>query len=261
MDTFTIEGIIANIPVWKLPAISVIGLISASAIAADALHVVPGGNVGIGTSTPASALHVQRSDGTARVQVTETNPGPSMPFQGEAMGLVRFELNDEASGERWRFTNAGDKFAINNVGVDSPGTEMSVFKTGDMTIGGVLTENSDVNAKQGIVPVDRHDLLARIAQLPIAEWSYKDTPSQRHIGPMAQDFHAAFGLGRDNTHIATLDTSGIALAGIQALVEENHRLTETNQALLQRLGNLENVVALLLERQQVNPAVTQTASP
>jgi hypothetical protein len=250
MNTLRIPGLISNTPIRKLTAAAVVWLLSVSAFAADALNVDAIGNVGIGTTTPAAALHVQRADGTAGVRVTETNPGPSMPFQGEAQGLVRFELNDEASGERWRFTNAGDKFAINNVGGDSPGTEMSVFKTGDVTIGGVLTENSDVNAKQDIVPVDRHDVLAKIAQLPIAEWSYKDAPKQRHVGPMAQDFYAAFGLGRSERHIATLDSSGIALAGIQALLEENSRLAEVNQALLERLGALEKVVGSLIESQQ-----------
>ena len=206
-------------------------------------------DVGIGTTMPQAPLHVERANGTARVQVTELQPGPSMPFQGVAQGLVRFELNDEASGERWRFTNAGSKFAINNVGADSPGTEMSVFKNGDLVIGGLLTENSDVNAKQDIVPVDRHEVLAKIAVLPIAEWSYKDAPAQRHIGPMAQDFHTAFGLGRDNKHIATLDTSGVALAGIKALVEENHRMAEESQGLRERLEDLESLVRGLLEYQ------------
>jgi len=193
-------------------------------------------DVGIGTTMPQAPLHVERANGTARVQVTELDPGPSMPFQGVAQGLVRFELNDEAAGERWRFTNAGSKFAINNVGLDSPGTEMSVFKNGDLVIGGLLTENSDVNAKQDIVPVDRHDVLARIAGLPIAEWSYKDAAGQRHIGPMAQDFHAAFGLGRNDKGIATLDSSGVALAGIQALAEDNAAIRTQNASMLEQLA-------------------------
>jgi hypothetical protein len=250
MNTFPQVRKISRNTLLKLTVAAMAWVVSASALALDALHVDPAGNVGVGTTTPAAALHVNRGDGMARVRVTESNPGPSMPFQGEAQGLVRFELNDVAAGERWRFTNAGDKFAINNVGDDSPGTEMSIFKTGDVTISGVLNENSDVNAKQDIVPVDRQEVLARIAQLSISEWSYKDTPEQRHVGPMAQEFHAAFGLGRSDKHIATLDSSGIALAGIQALLRENERLAETNLALLERLGALEKVVASLIERQQ-----------
>ena len=221
-------------------------------------------DVGIGTSMPQAPLHVERANGAARVLVTETQPGPSMPFQGVAQGLVRFELNDEAAGERWRFTNAGSKFAINNVGLDSPGTEMSVFKNGDLVIGGLLTENSDVNAKRDFEPLDAQVILAKIVDLEVMEWSYIDAPKQRHVGPMAQDFHAAFGLGRDNKHIATLDTSGVALLGIKALVEENHRMAEEshrmaqesdriaeeNQDLRQRLELLENIVSGVIEQQQ-----------
>ena len=234
------NALFAKRPGTALPALALVTLSlslpgSSSAQTVDALNIDIDGRVGVGTSTPESALHVVRGDGTARVQVTETNPGPSMPFQGQAQGLVRFELNDEASGERWRFTNAGSKFAINNVGADSPGTEMSVFKNGDMTITGLLTENSDADAKQDIVPVSAQDILARIAALPISEWSYIDAPDYRHIGPMAQDFHAAFGLGRNEKGISTLDTSGVALAGIQALKAENDRLAARNLELESRV--------------------------
>jgi hypothetical protein len=34
---------------------------------------------------------------------------------------------------------------------------------------------------------------------------------------MAQDFHAAFGVGTDDKHIATVDADGVALAAIQGL--------------------------------------------
>ena len=54
-------------------------------------------------------------------------------------------------------------------------------------------------------------MLAKLADLPVSRWSYKkDKAKTRHMGPMAQDFHAAFGLGDDRT-IFTLDGSGVAL--------------------------------------------------
>ena len=56
---------------------------------------------------------------------------------------------------------------------------------------------------------------------------------------MAQDFYASFGLGRDDKGISTLDTSGIALAGIQALVDEN-------RALQARIEQLEQLVSRML---------------
>jgi hypothetical protein len=226
----------------SLFSVIIAGLIlafSTGVSAQDAMKIIANGNVGIGIDVPETALQVYRSDGTATVRVTETLVGSSMPFQGVAQGLVRFELSDEASGERWRFTNAGEKFAINNVSTDSPGTEMSVFKNGDMTIGGVLTENSDVNSKQDIVPVNGRNILEKLASLEISEWSYKDAPTDRHVGPMAQDFHATFGLGHTDKGIATLDSSGIALAAIKALIDENTAFKEQNLSLEQRVIELE----------------------
>ena len=54
------------------------------------------------------------------------------------------------------------------------------------------------------------DLLSRVARLPISKWSYKvEDGSVRHIGPMAQDFAAAFGLGSDDRSIGTVDADGV----------------------------------------------------
>ena len=55
--------------------------------------------------------------------------------------------------------------------------------------------------------------------MPVSQWTYKADPTQRrYIGPMAQDFAAAFDLGGgDDKHIATIDADGVALAAIQAL--------------------------------------------
>ncbi len=67
--------------------------------------------------------------------------------------------------------------------------------------------------------------------LPLATWNYKaQDDSIRHMGPMAQDFHGAFGLGVSDKLIDTIDPDGVALAAIQglnAIVEENEmRLAE-----------------------------------
>ena len=85
-----------------------------------------------------------------------------------------------------------------------------------------------------IEPIDSHEVLAKVSALPLSSWTYKhdaDTGA-RHIGPMAQDFHAAFGTGYNDTTISTLDTSGVALAAIQAL----HAQTSEQQALIATLS-------------------------
>ncbi len=80
---------------------------------------------------------------------------------------------------------------------------------------------SDQNIKREYAPVDTLSILNRVAQLPITTWSYKaEDQSVRHIGPMAQDFAAMFGVGQDDKHINMVDANGIALAAIQALYEK-----------------------------------------
>ena len=51
--------------------------------------------------------------------------------------------------------------------------------------------------------------------MSIARWNFKGDANTTHLGPMAQDFHAVFGLGGDDKDIATVDADGVALAAIQ----------------------------------------------
>jgi hypothetical protein len=68
---------------------------------------------------------------------------------------------------------------------------------------------SDRNAKANFTAVDGRDILARVRGLPIQTWNYRgQDAATRHLGPMAQDFHAAFGVGEDDTHIDTVDAEG-----------------------------------------------------
>ena len=89
-----------------------------------------------------------------------------------------------------------------------------------LSSGGAWTNASDRNAKANFRPVNKGEVLARLGEIPITTWNYKSqNPSIRHIGPMAQDFYAAFGVGEDDTHISTLDADGVALAAIQGLYQ------------------------------------------
>jgi hypothetical protein len=67
-------------------------------------------------------------------------------------------------------------------------------------------------------------VLDKVARLPIDRWSYKSERGVRHVGPMAQDFYAAFGVGADDKHITSIDEDGVALAAIKALHAENAML-------------------------------------
>ena len=90
-----------------------------------------------------------------------------------------------------------------------------------LTVGGTWTDNSSRTVKKNISPVDGPTVLERVKSLPVSEWSYEDErDGVRHMGPMAEDFHDAFGLGADDKHIASLDTAGVALAAIKGLAQK-----------------------------------------
>ena len=67
-------------------------------------------------------------------------------------------------------------------------------------------------------PVDGFEILDKLVALPISTWNYLwDPPTTRHLGPMAQDFMATFGLGDDDTVINLIDANGVNMVAIQAL--------------------------------------------
>jgi hypothetical protein len=104
-----------------------------------------------------------------------------------------------------------------------------------LTSGGTWTNSSDSAKKAGFQDVDGDEVLAKLTAMPIRTWNYRsEDPTVRHMGPTAQDFRAAFGLGDGDKAIATVDADGVSLAAIQALIR--------------RVGQLEAQVADLLAR-------------
>lgn len=81
---------------------------------------------------------------------------------------------------------------------------------------------SDRNLKDHVVPVDEVSVLAKVAQLPLAEWRYRGF-DQRHIGAMAQDFHALFPFNDNDRVLNEADLHGVELAAIKGL---NQKLNE-----------------------------------
>ena len=98
---------------------------------------------------------------------------------------------------------------------------------------------SDVTRKENFRNLDGDAVLAELARMPIREWNYKAQDAAiRHVGPTAQDFHAAFGLGEDPLRISTIDADGIALAAIQALEARTKMYEARIAALEQQLAAL-----------------------
>ncbi|MFN3409175.1 MAG: tail fiber domain-containing protein [Limisphaerales bacterium] len=147
-----------------------------------------------------------------------------------------------------------------NSGPGTGGTTLMTLTASGLTVNGTFVSASDRNVKADFRPVNPAQVLDKVLALPLQEWIYQADPKRsRHLGPMAQDFHAAFGLGQDDTSIATVDADGVALAAIQGLnqkVESREQKTEMemaelraeNAALKARLEKLEQLLS-----QQLNP--------
>jgi len=114
-----------------------------------------------------------------------------------------------------------------NGGQNNPGggTEMMrLDPSGNLKVQGSITGNlvlnSDRAVKTNFVAVDTQAVLAKVSALPISAWNYQSDAGVKHVGPMAQDFYAAFGTGADDKHIAVVDEGGVALAAIQGLNQQ-----------------------------------------
>lgn len=110
---------------------------------------------------------------------------------------------------------------------------------------GTWSCTSDRNAKTGFKNLDGAALLAKIDAMPIQSWSYKTETGVRHIGPTAQDFHAAFEVGASDTDIALVDAAGVSLAGVQQLSRDVRALREENTQLRAKLASIEERIAQL----------------
>jgi len=146
-----------------------------------------------------------------------------------------FDFASTADNEFSARTTGGVRFvsAIDGSGNPTAGVTLAAGS-------GSWSSISDLNAKANFSSVDGQDVLASLAEVPITTWNYKaQDASIRHMGPMAQDFYAAFGLGESDTSITTVDADGVALAAIQGLYELLQETRAENAALEARIGQLE----------------------
>ena len=109
-----------------------------------------------------------------------------------------------------------------------------------LSAAGVWTSVSDRAAKEGFTAIAPEAVLAKVSALPITQWKYKVEPDgMKHIGPVAQDFYAAFGLGDSAKAIGAIDETGVALAAIQGLNQKLNEKDAEIAGLKARLDKLE----------------------
>jgi hypothetical protein len=166
------------------------------------------------------------------------------------------EVSIEA--KTWKFTVGGNQVTAlrmvpdpnpihARVGINTATPTDTLHVEGDLRYTGVLRGPSDRNIKENFSDIDSVELLKRVAALPIRKFNYTNDPVKAvHLGPVAQDFYAAFGLGDDDKSIVGMDADGVALAAIQGLHElvkqkdaEIKELRETLRTILDRMDRLD----------------------
>jgi endosialidase-like protein len=195
----------------------------------SSIDIAGGGNVGIGTATPDAKLDVE-SAGSVEIRMTIT------------------------LGNVWQILNDSLGFGIQLAGAGF--RAVNVDSAGNMQLHGTLTQGSSGDLKTDFASLDPQDVLARVNALPVSMWRYKlDAPQVRHVGPTAEDFHQAFGLGADDKHIAPSDQAGVALVAVQGLhqslqdkAQEIDDLRRENAALTERIDRLETLISSLVEK-------------
>ncbi len=143
---------------------------------------------------------------------------------GYAFAAGRLAVADDAGAFVWAdSTDASfESSTANQFSVRAAGG-VRLFSNSALTTGCTLPAGgsgwvctSDRAAKEAFETVDPREVLAAVAALPVSTWNFIGTDT-RHMGPVAQDFYAAFGLGEGDTGINSLDADGVALAAIQGL--------------------------------------------
>jgi len=197
--------------------------------------------------------------GNLRVGIGASNPTAKFTVLGSALGgfvnpLVYIENTNTVgnSGPALRVKGAGDPLdgvlSVSSHGVGliarfgNANAWVSSLDTNGNWSATTFNPSSDRNLKENFAPVNPREILDKVAALPISGWNYKQDPGSKHIGPMAQDFRAAFGTGMDEKHIATVDADGVALAAIQGLNEKLEEQRAENAELKQQLAELRKLV-------------------
>ncbi|HEV3049448.1 MAG TPA: tail fiber domain-containing protein [Longimicrobium sp.] len=109
--------------------------------------------------------------------------------------------------------------------------------------------SSSRTLKENFVPVDGEELLRRVRGVPLNRWTLIDDAARTpHMGPFAEDFHAAFGLGDDPKAIGHQDIDGVNFAGVQALEARTVRMQETIDAQARQIEQLQGDKAAMEAR-------------
>ena len=187
-------------------------------------------STGVGVLGKSTTGYAGKFEGVVGVTGTVEIGGTAF-FGSDARQMIILHTNGYGIGVQtsthYSRTNGGFawyKGGLHTDTANSPGTGgtrlMKLDSAGNLQVLGTVSSASDRNVKSNFAAVNPREVLDKLNALPIETWSYKaDGGAVRHIGPVAQDFKAAFNLGADDKTIATVDADGVTMAAVQGLYQ------------------------------------------
>ena len=288
-QTWIISGNEANFFIRDVTSGSALPFRIRSGAPNNSLYIGGNGNIGLGTTSPSAKLEVVGDAvirGTdSKVTITDTTTGgaadvrtlltlnsehgSNIKFESRNINNTEWKIGTHSSDNSFMISRA-DTVDINADPHDNynlllndnsfivrkiESQELMRLTDTALTINGTFVSASSRTIKDNIESVEPREILDMVSSLPIYKWNYiNDEASVKHIGPIAEEFYELFRLGSDNKHIASLDTSGIALAAIQALSSELkiksnqiESLEKKNKQLNDRLAVIEKNIQQLLK--------------
>ncbi len=254
----------------------------------NSLYMNDAGNIGLATNTP-GGIEFYIADGdspTVRLEQNGSNGFASQVFDivsNETNFFIRDVTNGSALAFRIQPGTDADTLNLDNEGQVSIGVGsaieanatlhvrsrnngdpaflvqrsgptadlLSLADSGDMILSGTLAQLSRRDSKEHFAGIDHQTMLTALKGLDISTWNYKhQADDERHLGPVAEEFYAAYGLGTDAEHIATSDMAAVALASSQALLFELEAKDQRITELEARLQRLEALMVQVLEHKQ-----------
>jgi hypothetical protein len=199
----------------------------------NAFTVLKNGKIGIGTSSPTNILTVYgprwhsplllyASDSLVSYDAFSITPYQDISYIGsgtyrkdgswvhDGFGATNCLLGISGStGGRW--------YASNNSAPSWNVASNRVLWNSQ----GLHSHSSSRELKENFTKLKAEEILKKISQLEVTRWNYKTEGSAvTHIGPVAEDFWQLFKTGDSDKSIALIDETGVALAGVKALLEK-----------------------------------------
>lgn len=236
-----------------------------------------GNSTAMGLSTTASG---SQSTAMGRATTASGENATAMGYSTTASGEYSTALGKNAStnGKKGAFVygdntgfdlvvaQADNQFAVraqrlwfgkNNSVTATVGRFIETSTGAYLSTGGAWVSSSDIAKKTEFQEVDGEVVLGRLAAMPIRTWRYKEEGAGvRHMGPTAQDFRGAFGLGDTDKAIAGIDADGVSLAAIQALAKRTDGIPQLMRLVSQqdaRIQELETALRAIAAERQARP--------